>query len=225
MKSPSCWNITQSGSNTGVMSSTVPTVPCNLHTDLLELSCLRWWDVMNNIICGEMEGTDGDRNCLPTTLTTPPVRSQPGIFVSLYWCCPSQLSLYFSLTTSGLPLCLQSTPVNSSQQATSSQLSSNHKFLPIIARSGHSQELNKIGWNSLNWSRKSENRCSLCTDWAQLSPLPLHLHIPSWQKNVWNVSSSGAKQGVAVAVAPHPPHLTLSHILYSAAIIAEQTTL
>ena len=31
-------------------------------------------------------------------------------------------------------------PVNSSQQAARSQLSSNHKFLPIIARSGPSQE-------------------------------------------------------------------------------------
>ena len=152
MKSPSCVNIIQAGQVWCVFSMLSWSLKSAYRTTgrLWPGLC---WTIHDCVVCGirasawsdstgERErGTDGDGNCLPTTLTIPPVRSQPGICVSLYWCCPSQLSLYFSVSTSGLLLCLQSTPVS---RATSSQLSFSHKFLPIIARSRHSQEM----WNS-----------------------------------------------------------------------------
>ena len=100
--------------------------------------------VMNNIICWirSAPGQEGRRGQMVTEIVSPhlvtrlPVRSQPGICVSLYWCCSSQLSPYFSLTTSGLPLCLQSTPVN--RPPVPSSVPARHSFLLLRGRDTHS---------------------------------------------------------------------------------------
>ena len=177
--------------------------------------------VMNNITSWIWSARpEGRRGQMVTEIVSPhlvtslPVRSQPGICVSLYWCCPSQLSLYFSVSTSGLLLCLQSTPVS---RATSSQLSFSHKFLPIIARSGHSQEqwLNKIGWNSVNWSRKSENRCSLCNV-ATLSMSPLSSSTSTFLlgRRMCEMFPTEEQSRAECCLTPHPPHTSHSPTFY-----------
>ena len=105
-------------------------------------------------------------------------------------------------------------PVN---RATSSQLSFNHKFLPIIARSGHSQEqwLNKIGWNSVNWSRKSENRCSLCNV-ATLSMSPLSSSTSTFLlgRRMCEMFPTEEQSRAECCLTPHPPHTSHSPTFY-----------
>ena len=73
----------------------------------------------------------------PQRVTTPPVSQ------SAWNLCQFVLMLSKSTVALFLTEYIWSaivSPVNSSQQATSSQLSSSRKFLPIIARSGDSEE-------------------------------------------------------------------------------------
>ena len=102
-------------------------------------------------------------------------------------------------------------PVN---RAASSQLSFNHKFLPIIARSGHSQEqwLNKAGWNSVNWSRKSENICWLCNV-ATLSPLSTSTSTFLPGRRMCEMFPTEEQSRVLPASTP-PSHLTQSPTFY-----------
>ena len=108
MKSPSCVNIIQAGQVWCVFSMLSWSLKSAYRTTgrLWPGLC---WTIHDCVVCGirasawsdstgERErGTDGDGNCLPTTLTIPPVRSQPGICVSLYWCCSkSTVALFLS---------------------------------------------------------------------------------------------------------------------------------
>lgn len=97
MKSPSCCNIIQA----------VKVHRCCVLYAICIPNC--WTSqaraVMNNITCWIRSARpEGRRGQMVTEIVSPhlvtrlPVRSQPGICVSLYWCCPSQLSLYFSLS-------------------------------------------------------------------------------------------------------------------------------
>ena len=120
---------------------------CIPKSDAWDLLRAEMWWMNNDWLTGGSDQTrqsgEGRRGQMVTEIVCPQRVTTPPVSQSAWNLCQFVLMLSKSTVALFLTEYIWSaivSPVNSSQQATSSQLSSSRKFLPIIARSGDSEE-------------------------------------------------------------------------------------